>query len=258
VEGRRRYLERPSRLFLALEGRAWLELASAAAAWPWLLRVARRGDDHPVLVLPGWLASDVSTRFVRCYLRELGYRAHGWRIGRNRGPTTGLARTLEYRVRALAERYGQPLTLIGWSLGGIYAHELGRRYPADVRGLITLASPVRTSTAEDISAVFTRELGEVRSARSPAVATAGAAQPLPTTALYSRTDGIVPWRSCLADPGPHTESIEIPSSHCGMGHHPAALWVIAERLAQPRGVWRPLEPDDLVPWILGVRQGRLD
>jgi pimeloyl-ACP methyl ester carboxylesterase len=252
-----RHSARPSRFFLALEGRAWLELAWAAGVWPWLLRVAQRGDDHPVLVLPGWLASDTSTRFVRRYLRELGYRAHGWRIGRNAGPTTGLARALERRLRGLVDRYGEPLTLIGWSLGGIYAHELARRYPADVRNLITLASPLQMSHAETVSAVFTQELGDVPGSPAPASATAGA-RPVPTTALYSRSDGIVPWRSCLAQAGPRAESIELPSSHFGMGHHPAALWVIANRLAQPSGIWRPLEPDGLVPRILGVRRGRVD
>src|SRR5215472_11827188 len=112
--------------------------AMPLAAW---LMSAPRGDGHGVLVLPGLLASDVSTALLRRFVRRLGYDVRGWSLGRNRGPTDEVLDELPRRLSALAERTGQPVSLIGWSLGGIYARELARRYPAQVRQVITLGSP---------------------------------------------------------------------------------------------------------------------
>ncbi len=222
-------LRPPSPALFALEGRAWLEFAALVAALPFLSR-APRGDGHPVLVLPGWLASDFSTRALRWFLRDRGYHVHGWRLGRNMGATPEIVSGLGRRFVALRERHGRKLTLIGWSLGGIYARELARRFPDDVRQVITLASPFR-----DVSATLVARLRRGGGERP------GLAAPLsvPMTAIYSRTDGIVAWRSCLADDGPLSENVEVMSSHCGMGHHPGVLLVIADRLSQAEGAWRP-------------------
>ncbi|HEU0203030.1 MAG TPA: alpha/beta hydrolase, partial [Burkholderiaceae bacterium] len=96
----------PSKLLLALESRALLELASLGPALPWL-RAAPRGDGHPVLVLPGLAASDISTRPLRCFLADRGYAAYGWRLGRNRGLRSGLhARMLE-RLQHLRRSHGR-------------------------------------------------------------------------------------------------------------------------------------------------------
>jgi pimeloyl-ACP methyl ester carboxylesterase len=242
VKAQRATFSAPSPLLLALEGRAWFELAGAAAFGACLLRRMPRGDGHPVLVLPGWLASDASTRVLRGALRSLGYRAHGWKLGRNRGPSPEIARALEHRLLALVDASGRPLTLVGWSLGGIYASALAERYPEAVRGLVTLASPLRLAVAEQVTRSFgngpARERGQNRV--------------LPRTAVYSRSDGIVPWRACLAEPGPSSESLAVPSSHCGMGHHPATLWIVGHHLAEPRGRWRGLDVSGLLPRALGV------
>src|SRR5438874_9323897 len=108
----------PSPALLALEGRAWLEFAALLPALPLLTR-APRGDGHPVLVLPGYLASDRSTQVLRWFLRSRGYHVHGWRLGRNRGPAPDLIDGLRDRFTALVDRHGRPMTLVGWSLGGI-------------------------------------------------------------------------------------------------------------------------------------------
>jgi hypothetical protein len=62
--------------------------------------------------------------------------------------------------------------------------------------------------------------------------------PVPTTAVFSRLDGVVPWRACINTAGRRSENVEVYSSHIGMGHNAAVLWVIADRLAQPEGAWR--------------------
>jgi len=230
----------PSVALLALEGRAWLELAALLPALP-LLGRAPVGDGHPVLVLPGWLASDRSTQALRWFLRNRGYHAHGWRLGRNYGPSGALRTALAERFTALHQRHGRRLSLIGWSLGGIYARELARRFPRDVRQVITLASPFRDPSATSIGRFFrARRDGPPGGPHAPL----GTPLPVPSTSVYSRSDGIVAWRSCLEDGGPLRESVEVRSSHCGMGHHPAVLLVIADRLAQPEGAWRPFGEGD--------------
>jgi pimeloyl-ACP methyl ester carboxylesterase len=232
----------PSTLLLALEGRAWLELAALVPALP-ALAAAPRGDGHPVLVLPGFMGDDYSTRALRWFLRDRGYHAHAWRLGRNTGPHDHVVAGLVARLRALHERHGRRVSLVGWSLGGIYARELARAYPDHVRSVITLASPFRDPSASVVARL--QRLGLVpRAERDRDVPLERLRAPLsvPTTAFYSLTDGIVAWQSCLVDPGPFAENLAVRSSHCGMGHHPTVLLAIADRLAQPEGAWRPFAP----------------
>src|ERR1700746_2055440 len=130
----------PSRLLLALEVRAIWELQAFFAAYP-LLRRAPRGDGHPVLVLPGLAASDVSTRPLRTYLSAQGYAAHGWKQGPNNGPRSGVEAAIDARLAELAQRYSRKVSLIGWSLGGVFAREAARRSSDRVRQVITLGRP---------------------------------------------------------------------------------------------------------------------
>jgi hypothetical protein len=238
----------PSPALLALEGRAWIEFAALLATWPILTR-APRGDGHPVLILPGWLASDVSTRALRWYLRDRGYHAHGWRLGRNHGPSSETVTGLATRLRELRERHGRRISLIGWSLGGIYARELARHFQDDVRQVITLASPFRDPGATSVARLYRlrdRLIGT--DARAADHAMLRAPLGVPNTSIYSASDGVVAWQSCLGDSRPQCENIAVQSSHCGMGHHPAALLVIADRLAQAEGSWQPFAPRGFSRW----------
>lgn len=228
---------------LLLEGRALLELAALLPAYPFLRR-APRGDGHPVLVLPGFMASDFSTRALRGFLRDKGYAAHGWKLGRNRGPNEQTINAMVARLQELQARHRRRVSLIGWSLGGIYARELARAMPELVRLVITLASPFR-----DLDAVNVPPWLRQRARQRAAVTDDGVvrmrlreALAVPTTAIFSRSDGIAAGLSCCADPGPQTENLEVESSHLGIGHHPVVLLTIADRLAQPEGQWRPFTP----------------
>jgi pimeloyl-ACP methyl ester carboxylesterase len=235
---------RPGRPFLlALEGpRAFAEAAFGVAAWP-ALRTAPRGDGHPVLVLPGFTADDASTRFLREYLRDRGYAAHGWRLGRNVGMHGKLAGPIRERLEEIARRYGRSVSLVGWSLGGIYARELAKLAPERVRQVITLASPFggedrghragwlhETVYGEELPPENRRWLNSLL-----------APPPVPSTAIYSRTDGVVAWRACRELPNAATDNLEIVGSHCGLGFHPLALYAIADRLAQPEGAWKAFD-----------------
>ncbi|HVO24237.1 MAG TPA: alpha/beta fold hydrolase [Candidatus Margulisiibacteriota bacterium] len=233
-------IRRPPRGLLFLEGRALLELAALLPAYP-VLRRAPRGDGHPVLVLPGFLASDFSTRALRGFLRNRGYGTHGWQLGRNLGPNPDLIGALVQRFQELRRRYDRKLSLIGWSLGGVYARELARNFPSDVRQVITLASPFRDLSATSVPPLLRRFGARHRPANDSQRAQLGEPIPVPATAIYSKTDGIAAWQSCLETPGPLSENIEVESSHIGIGHHPIVLLTIADRLAQPEGEWKPFQ-----------------
>jgi pimeloyl-ACP methyl ester carboxylesterase len=241
-------IEPPSAMLIALEGRAWFEFAALVPALP-ALAGAPRGDGHPVLVLPGFLADDRSTRALRWFLRDRGYHAHAARLGRNLGPSPETVAGLVERLASLHARHGRKVSLVGWSLGGIYARELARAFPDRVRLVITLASPFRDPTASTVArlsrlGIGPRPVGDGTIPRERLCAPL----PVPTTSFYSETDGIVAWRSCLADDGPLAENLGVRSSHCGMGHHPTVLLAIADRLAQREDTWRPYVPQPSAWW----------
>ncbi|MCB0969087.1 MAG: alpha/beta hydrolase [Ilumatobacter sp.] len=234
----------PSNWLRVLEARAVFELGAAVAAAPWL-RMIGRGDNHPVLILPGFLADDSSTLPLRYILRGQGYWVDGWDLGRNLGPTPHIVDGLLAKLHAMHDRHDAPVSLIGWSLGGIYARRIARRHPEMVRQVITLGSPFRI-TPDDRSAV-SRIYERLSPQHIPIVEEALPgieAGPLtvPATSIYTRTDGVVRWWQCLDDEGPQRENIEVYGSHSGLGFNPAAIYAISDRLAQRPGEWAPFSP----------------
>ena len=240
------HLKPPSRALLALEGRALAELG-----WFWqslaVLRTVARGDGHPVLVLPGLIASDISTAPLRWYLRDRGYAAHGWSLGRNLGLREGVEPRMIRRLRNLHRRTGRKVSLVGWSLGGIYARELARQQPHRVRQLITLGSPFNLSNkANHAWRLYERLSGRTIDSHQELMSQLRAPLPVPTTAIYSRSDGVVAWQTCIEDENrDQTQNIEVAGSHCGLGHNPMVLYVIADRLSQPLDAWKPFERSGL-------------
>lgn len=233
----------PSKSLMFLELRALQEFGAFLGSLP-LLSLAPRGDGHPVLVLPGLVASDVSTRALRQFLRTRGYAVSGWKQGRNFGLRDGVQDSMVSLLEEMNETQGRKVSLVGWSLGGIYARQLAKIMPDRVRQVITLGSPFAGSP-KSTNAWRVYEMASGRSADEVPDAAFGGAlaecPPVPTTAIYSRTDGICAWQGCVEQPGAQAESIEVESSHCGMGHHPAVVYAVAERLAQPEGEWKPFD-----------------
>jgi pimeloyl-ACP methyl ester carboxylesterase len=225
-----------------MESRAVFELGAIAAASP-LLRMIGRGDQHPVLILPGFMAGDPSTAPLRSVMRGQGYWVHGWQLGRNLGPTQHIVDGLVDRLTTLYERHEKPVSLVGWSLGGIYARRLARRYPHMVRQVITLGSPFRADSDTDRSAVSSLydRLKPTHSITVDHDLPGMEAGPLavPATAIYTRTDGVVRWWQCLESIGHERENIEVRASHIGLGFHPAVVYAVSDRLAQPIGGWKP-------------------
>lgn len=231
-------------LLLTEPVRGLADLSAMLLAAP-ALATAPRGDGHGVLVFPGLLASDASTLPLRAYLRWLGYHVRGWDLGRNRGPTgtvlAGLPRALSEHFR----RTERPVSLIGWSLGGIYAREMARLHPRLVRQVITLGSPfaMRDSRQTHAHLPFQR-LRHLHAPEEELPSWEQRAQPVavPSTAVYSRWDGIVAWRSCIEAESALHQNVEVRCSHLGFGVDPATLWLIADRLAAPMAEQAPFRP----------------
>jgi hypothetical protein len=235
-------LRPPSRTLMFLEGRALPELGAFLGALP-LLGLAPHGDGHPVLVLPGLVASDVSTRPLRTFLRTRGYAVSGWRQGRNLGLRPGVQHAMVDLVQELNDTHGRKVSLVGWSLGGLYARQLAKMMPKRVRQVITLGSPFASSPkATNAWRVYEMASGRRAEDEDPRFGgTLAGSPPVPTTAIFSRSDGICAWQGCREQSSNMAESIEVESSHCGMGHHPAAVYAVADRLAQKEGEWTPFD-----------------
>jgi hypothetical protein len=242
----RLYLTEPAR------GLAGLAVLPLAAGW---LASAPRGDRHGVLVLPGLLASDMSTALLRRYVSWLGYNVCGWQLGRNIGPTDWVLAELPRVLADLALRTAGPVSIIGWSLGGIYARELAREQPHLVRQVITLGSPFRLTDPRQSRADGSYRRRSHLHATGHLIPTPEqVASPIevPSTAVYSRKDGIVSWQTCVEPETPLHENVEVRCAHLGFGVDPATLWVIADRLAVPPGARRPFRvPAGLRPLYPG-------
>src|SRR5262249_57579227 len=207
-------LRPPSRTLMFLEGGAIHELGAFVGALP-LLSLAPRGDGPPVLVLPALVASDVSTRPLRAFLKTRGYAVSGWRQGRNLGLRPGVQHAMVDLVQELNDTHGRKVSLIGWSLGGLYARQLAKMMPKRVRQVITLGSPFASNPkATNAWRVYEMASGRRADEEDPRFGgTLASAPPVPTTAIFSRSDGICAWQGCREQSSHMAESIAAHSTH---------------------------------------------
>src|SRR6266702_928161 len=235
-------LQPPGLGLLLAEVRGIFELNASLLLSPLLLR-APKGDGHPVLALPGFLASDLSMAPMRRYLKELGYDTYAWQMGRNVGGVSRMRAALRDRLAKIHAETGRKVRVVGWSLGGVYARVLALQAPDMVRYVVTLGSPfandVRATNAtrlyEALSGEAVEDNPELRAAISGDL-------PVPTTAICSRADGIVNWRTCVLRPSDTAENVEVHlASHVGLGVNAAALWAVADRLAQTEGEFKQFD-----------------
>lgn len=218
----------------ALTNELWgiLELPRLLLRLPHLA-VQPRGGGEPVLVLPGYGAGDGSTAVLRGYLSLLGWNAIGWNLGRNHGDVPALLPQVVACVERAAEAHGQPVRLVGWSLGGYLAREAARERPALVTRVVTLGSPVVGGPKYTAVAPAYRRLGiDLDAIETEIDARNRTPLPVQITAVYSRHDGIVAWEACIDHWSEAVEHVEVTTTHLGLGFAPEVLAIVAERLAR--------------------------
>jgi pimeloyl-ACP methyl ester carboxylesterase len=250
----------PSLHHTLIESRTVLELAASTIALPLLLNAP--SGKHPVMVFPGFLAGDASTLALRKFLQVKGYRTYGWKHGRNLGqhfiPDGQFVRDdLLESVIKVVEKEKHPVHLIGWSLGGILAREVARIMPDVVASVISMGSPFNSpEISSPIAATLFRKFNSKKIGNGLGVPkNLGDAPPVPCTSIYSKSDGITHWRGCHQEgEHAHVENIRVKGSHLGLGHHPAVLWLVANRLAQNAKVdelheWQPLNLKKMPSWV---------
>ena len=235
------HLMQPPPLGLALTEahRALAEMASLMYSRSFLRKMPA-GDGHGVVLLPGFLGDDGYNAPLRRYLNRMGYAAEGWSQGRNLGPRGDvLENTLDY-IKGVAKRTGGKVTLIGHSLGGIYARELAKEAPEQVRQVVTLGSPF--GEGRDTASYPRRLFYALNPQDEISIDQYALAEPppVPTTAVYSKGDGVVNWLTCFQHGRhAHTQNVQVWGSHCGLTINPMVWFLLAERLAQPDGKWKP-------------------
>lgn len=241
----------PRRVYTLLEWRALVEFGTLPLAWP-VLQTTPRGDGHPVLLVPGFAAGDATLGPLALFLRSRGYAVETWGFGRNRGFHRKFVVALEQKLRFMHHRSGRKVSLIGWSLGGVFAYDLAHRLPEHVRCVYALGSPMRLSPARVEAPLAVKALyrwlahpmgpiAHMALARAKYLKTAPS---VPSGCIYSATDGVVPAHAAVLDTtAPRHENLPVPGSHLGLGVNPVVMWLLADRLAQPERSWRPFNPD---------------
>ena len=240
----------PPLLYTLLEYRALLEIGVLPALLP-LLQLTPRGDGHPVLLVPGFTATDATLIGLRLFLRSRGYHVETWGLGQNTGFQRKFTRALEQKVRYVHHRNGRKVSLVGWSLGGVYAFYTAHSAPECVRTVVSLGSPMRVTAGgigvpllvRALYRYFAHPMGPVAHVTNVRAKLLHAPPPMPSTCIYSATDGVVPPHAAQLDGDPKShENVWVPGSHVGLGFNAAVMWILADRLAQAEGQWKPFEP----------------
>lgn len=236
----------PSILNTAKELRVVFEML-AMASFRSRLDSIKSGDGHPIVVAPSFMTGDGGTAALRAFLRRSGFAAYGWDQGRNTGLREQVYLDFESHIKDLAARYGRKVSLVGWSLGGVYARTMANKNPDVIRQVITLGSPIHIPDMSGVTGPVLKLYEMLNSgAMTDPMLTWGDCwrdtPKVPSTAIYSEGDGIVDWSFCVDKTlNVDTENLRVPGSHVGLTHNPAVMYAIADRLAQREGQWRPFD-----------------
>ena len=238
----------PAPWLMLMEARAPWEYAALLASLPWLTRLPP-GDGHPVIVFPGLGAADLTTAPLRSLLESLGYSTYPWQQGFNFGPRHGVLDGCRELVRRTADRHGEKVSLVGWSLGGVYAREMAKEFPAVSRCVITLGTPFAGHPRATNAWRFYQMVSGHNVHDPELIEQIRGTPSVPTTSIFSKTDGVVAWQCSINQPAAHTENIEVRASHIGMGLNPLALYAIADRLRQNPARWKPFDAQGARRWF---------
>ena len=205
------------------------------------------GDGHAVVLFPGLASDRHAVGPLKGFCTGLGYAAHDWGRGFNTGPQGDPDRWLDGladHVDAITSNRRGAISLVGWSLGGIYAREVAKRLGGRVRQVVTIGTPFAGASHQTRAGLVYRVLNGRRPVLDAAMRKALRTAPdVPTTSIYSRSDGVVAWQACI-QPGEqaHTQNIEVSGSHCGLGWNAEVFGILADRLSQPERAWQRYAP----------------
>ncbi|MFC3712767.1 alpha/beta hydrolase [Sphingoaurantiacus capsulatus] len=230
-------LEPPSKPRLFAELRAFPEYIRYGAEKR-SLRQLPAGDGHPVMVFPGLAANDRLTAPLRRSIAALGYPVTGWELGRNLGLRRGVLDAMLARLRGWHDQHGRKVSLIGWSLGGLYARELAKMEPERVRQVITLGTPSVGDLRANNAWRLYEALNDHKVDAVPIDSALHECPPVPITSIYSPDEGIVPPGAAMIPEGGQRENIAVDGSHIGLPWNPDVIRLVLDRLALPEGGWR--------------------
>lgn len=247
-------MSRPSFFWLMTEpGRALTEL-SVAYSLNSVYKTPQNGDGHPVMILPGFMSTKTSTALLRKHIANLGYSVYDWGLGRNYGKVEYMELLLETLDEMYKRNGKEQISLIGWSLGGVFARQLAKEKPHLIRQVITLGSPFRDITQpNNIEWLYSAISGgrKAKNTNKALLENLPLPAPVPTTAIYSKEDGIVPWRMCMeVEEDEWHQNIQVRGSHIGLGVNASVLAVIEDRLRFDRSNWSHFRPKGLVENLL--------
>jgi pimeloyl-ACP methyl ester carboxylesterase len=211
--------------------RMMLEMAGLVASTP-LIVPLHTADGHPVLVVTGMCGSNMGTAPIRNCLKLIGHQVYTPPAFAMQRSPKKIVQILVEKVDQLYAKHQDRVSLVGWSVGGAFTRMAAFQTPNHIKQVINLGAPLDGPWYPK----------DRKYAAGPL--------PVPSTVVYSRTDGFMEWRRVVQDIGPQAENIEVISSHFGMANNAMVLHLVADRLAQPKGVWAPyagLVLSDLVP-----------
>ncbi len=245
---------RPS-LFLAVTeaGRALTELGINYPYQSFSKCNQEESDGHPVMILPGFMSTKASTKMLREHVTKLGYPVYDWGMGRNYGKMEYMAALVE-RLEKIKEKHEQKVSLIGWSLGGVFAREIAKAKPDLVRQVITMGSPFQDIThPNNVAWIYTLISGgkRVEDTDWALLENMPKPAPVPTTAIYTKEDGIVPWQVCreLQEDALH-QNIQVRGSHFGLGVNSSVFWIIEDRLKYEKHNWQHFKANNYMKELL--------